>query len=109
MNVDDHLRIVEAVGSPAVQVYYDVANMTERGYPVVQEIRRLGKDLICQIHMKENGRLLGKGKVDFLRVKDAILEIGYTGWLVIEGATVPGRTLVDCYRENADFLRQLLA
>ena len=109
LNVDDHLRIVEAVGSPAVKVYYDVANMTERGYPVVQEMRRLGKDLICQIHMKENGQLLGKGKVDFARVKDAILEIGYTGWLIIEGATVPGRTLVDCYRENAQFLRQLLA
>jgi sugar phosphate isomerase/epimerase len=69
MNADEHLRIVDAVASPAVRVYYDVANMTERGYDVPGEIRRLGTEYICQIHMKENGNLLGRGKVDFPRVK----------------------------------------
>jgi L-ribulose-5-phosphate 3-epimerase len=107
MNADEHLRIVDAVASPAVRVYYDVANMTERGYDVPGEIRRLGTEYICQIHMKENGNLLGRGKVDFPRVKEAIEDIGYSGWLILEGATVSGKSLVECYRENRRFLREL--
>jgi L-ribulose-5-phosphate 3-epimerase len=107
MNADEHLRIVDAVASPAVRVYYDVANMTERGYDVPGEIRRLGTKYICQIHMKENGNLLGRGKVDFPRVKEAIEDIGYTGWLILEGATVGGKSLVECYQENRRFLREL--
>jgi sugar phosphate isomerase/epimerase len=107
MNADEHLRIVEGVASPAVRVYYDVANMTERGYDVPGEIRRLGTETICQIHVKENGNLLGRGKVDFPRVKEAIEDIGYSGWLILEGATAGGKSLVECYRENRRYLREL--
>ncbi|HUT12933.1 MAG TPA: sugar phosphate isomerase/epimerase family protein, partial [Thermoguttaceae bacterium] len=87
LDVDEHLRILDGVGSPAVQVYYDVANMTNGGYDVPAEIRRLGAQRICQIHMKENGCLLGKGKVDFPKIKEAVDEIGYRGWFILEGAT----------------------
>jgi L-ribulose-5-phosphate 3-epimerase len=107
MDADEHWRILEAVHSPAVQVYYDVANMTTRGYDVPGEIRRLGKQRICQIHMKENGNLLGQGQVDFPAVKEAIDDIDYTGWLIIEGATIAGKSLVECYRHNRAFLQEL--
>lgn len=107
MNVEEHLRILDAVDSPAVRVYYDVANMTTRGYDVGQEIRRLGKERICQFHMKENGQLLGKGKVDFTCVKEAIEDIGYRGWLIIEGATIRGTSVNECYKMNRQFLRSL--
>ncbi len=78
MNVADHLRILDAVGSSAVQVYYDVANMTTKGYNIIEEIRQLGRDRICQIHAKENGHLLGQGEVDFRQVKDVLDEIGWS-------------------------------
>ena len=57
--------------------------------------------------MKEIGNLLGKGQVDFPRVKEAIDDIGYTGWLIIEGATVKGKSLVECYQENRKYLRSI--
>jgi len=104
LNVEEHLRILDGVASPAVQVYYDVANMAYAGYDVPAEIRRLGARRICQIHMKENGCLLGKGKVDFSKIKEAIDEIGYRGWFILEGATERGRSLEDCYVENRKFL-----
>jgi len=107
MNADEHLRILDTVDSPAVQVYYDVANMTTRGYDVPAEIRQLGAERICQFHMKENGYLLGQGEVDYPGVREAIDEIDYSGWLIIEGATVGGRSLVDCYRHNLAFLQEL--
>lgn len=42
LSADDHLKIIEAVGSPAVQVYYDVGNSQEAGYDIRREIRQLG-------------------------------------------------------------------
>jgi len=109
LNADEHLRILDGVGSPAVQVYYDVANMTYAGYDVPAEIRRLGANRICQIHMKENGHLLGQGKVDFPKIKEAIDQIGYRGWFILEGATERGRGLEDCYIENRKFLEKLFS
>ena len=90
LNADEHIRILDAVDSPAVQVYYDVANMNQMGYDIYREIRQLGRDRICQIHCKENGYLLGQGKIDFQKVKEAIDEIGWQGWLVIEGGIPEG-------------------
>ncbi len=104
LNVDEHLRILDGVGSTAVQVYYDVANMTYAGYDAPAEILRLGRQRICQIHMKERGCLLGQGRVDFPKIKEAILQIGYRGWFIIEGATVKGRSREDCYVANRRFL-----
>ncbi|MFW6170227.1 MAG: sugar phosphate isomerase/epimerase family protein [Planctomycetota bacterium] len=107
LNADEHLRILDGVGSPAVQVYYDVANMQRRGHDIYQEIRQLGRDRICQIHAKENGALLGHGKVDFPKVKDALDDIQWHGWLVIESATVPGKSVQACYQLNQRYLRSV--
>ena len=106
LDVDEHLRILDGVGSAAVQVYYDVANMTYAGYDVPKEIRRLGSERLCQIHMKERGCLLGQGKVDFPKIQEAVSEIGYRGWFILEGATVKDRSLEDCYVANRAFLRK---
>ena len=107
LDADEHLRILDGVGSPAVQVYYDVANMHYAGYDIYREIRRLGRQRICQIHAKERGCLLGQGPIDFTRVKEALDEIGYHDWLIIEGATVKGRTTFDCYVDNQKYLRKI--
>jgi L-ribulose-5-phosphate 3-epimerase len=107
LNADEHLRILDAVGSPAVQVYYDVANMHYAGYDIYKEIRQIGRDRICQIHAKESRVLLGQGPIDFPKVKAALDDIGWTGWLVIEGATVKGRSVVDCYKDNQKYLRSI--
>lgn len=104
-----HRRILDAVGSPAVQVYYDVANMTAKGYDIYREIRELGRKRICEVHCKENGHLLGQGKVDFPRVRRALDDIGYRGWLVIEGATVGGTSLFDCYLHNRKYLKEVFS
>ncbi len=107
LDSEDHIRILDAVGSPAVQVYYDVCNMTAQGYDIFRDMRRLGRARICEIHLKENGSLLGQGTVDLKKVKDTLDDLDWNGWLIIEGATAKGRPLVDCYRENLRFLRTL--
>lgn len=99
------MRILEAVGSRAVQVYYDVANSTQMGYDIVSEIRHLGRERVCEFHAKENGFLLGQGKIDFAAVRKAMDDIGYTGWIQIEGAVPKGQPLLESHRQNVRFMR----
>lgn len=107
LSAPEHLAIMDAVGSPAIKVYYDVCNSSVMGYDIFKEIRDLGKDRICEFHLKENGYLLGKGKVDLKRVRQALDDIGYSGWLQIEGAVPPGKPVVTSYIENNRTVRSL--
>ena len=107
MNAADHLRMIDAIGSPAVQVWYDVANSEKMGYDIYKEIRQIGRERICQFHMKENGFLLGQGRIDFKKVRESIDAIDWGGWLIIEGATVKEKSLEECYRHNLDYLRSI--
>ncbi len=104
LSAEQHLEILERVGSKAVQVYYDVCNSNDRGYDIYKEIRMLGKR-ICEFHAKENGALLGQGKVDFHKVRAALDDIGYRGWVQIEGAVPPGKEMLESYQANCKFMR----
>jgi L-ribulose-5-phosphate 3-epimerase len=88
LSAEDHVKILDAVGSPAVRVYYDVGNSKEAGYDIFKEIRWLGKK-ICQFHAKDQKDLYGKGSMDFQAVRKAMEDIGYSGWFVLEGAKLP--------------------
>ena len=108
LSAEDHIRIIDRVGSPAVKVYYDVANSTERGYDIDKEIRWLGKQgQICEFHMKENGALLGQGRIDFRKVRAALDDIGYRGPMQIEAAVPPGGNLIESYIANRKFLQDI--
>jgi L-ribulose-5-phosphate 3-epimerase len=107
LSAEDTVRILDQVGSPAVKMYYDVCNSTDRGYDICKEIRWLGRKNICEFHLKENGALLGKGKVNLEKVREAIEEIGYEGWMHIEGAVPPRADLVQSYIANQKYVREL--
>jgi L-ribulose-5-phosphate 3-epimerase len=106
LSADQHLEILDRVGSKAVQVYYDVCNSNDMGYDIYKEIRQLGKR-ICEFHAKENGALLGQGKVDFQKVRAALDDIGYTGWIQIEGAVPDGKPMLESYQANCQFMRKI--
>lgn len=89
LSAEDNMKIIDRVGSPAVRVYYDVGNSTDKGRDIYREIRLLGK-LICEFHAKDGPHMLGQGRVDFARVREAIDDIGYSGWFQIEAARPSG-------------------
>ena len=88
LNAEQHLTILRRVGSPALRVYYDVGNMHKQGYDIYKEIRILGKN-ICEFHAKDYDDLYGKGSIDFKRVRAAMDDIGYRGWIHMEGTRMP--------------------
>ena len=61
LSADEQIEIIDQVGSKNVKIYYDFCNVTDAGLDTVKEFKKLGKDRICELHMKENGFLLGEG------------------------------------------------
>jgi L-ribulose-5-phosphate 3-epimerase len=108
LSAEEHLAILDRIGSPAVQVYYDVANSHMKGYDIYREIRTLGKR-ICQVHAKDYDDLYGKGSIDFKRVREALDDAGYRGWIVMEGTKFPKgpNGLEEGCRYDAEYLRPI--
>jgi L-ribulose-5-phosphate 3-epimerase len=104
LSAEDNRTIVDRVGSPAVQVYYDVGNSTDKGRDVVKEIRALGK-LICEFHAKDGKFMLGEGRIDFKQVRQAMDDVGYRGWIQIEAATPHG--LIPDYKADCKYLKSI--
>lgn len=111
LSAEELVDIIQKVGSKAVKVYYDFRNSADAGYDVVKEIKFLGKDMICELHMKENGFLLGKGTLEWKRIAEALMEINYVGdgWMQIEGATPKNADIVESYRHNLKYLKEIFA
>ena len=83
LSAEEHMAILDKVGSSAVQVYYDMGNSHKMGYDIYKEIRFLGKH-ICEFHAKDYDGLFGKGTINFPEVRRAMDDIHYRGWMHIE-------------------------
>lgn len=106
LSAEQNLAIVQRVGSRAVQVYYDVGNSTDKGYDIYKEIRML-KGQVCEFHAKDGKFMLGVGRVDFQKVRAAMDEIGYSGWIQIEAAAPHG--VVPDYQAHRKFLNGIFS
>jgi sugar phosphate isomerase/epimerase len=107
ISAEDNVRIMELSRSKNVSVYYDVGNSTVAGFDVVNEIRWLGKDRICQFHFKDNPHFLGEGGIRFGPVVQAIRDIGWSGWANLETDARPGNLDPDM-RRNLGYIRQVI-
>jgi L-ribulose-5-phosphate 3-epimerase len=95
ISAEDNVRIMDRSRAKNVLVYYDVGNSTKAGFDIVKEIRWLGKERICQIHLKDNPHLLGEGTIRFGPVIQAIKDIGWRGWANLETDARPGKLDAD--------------
>lgn len=104
LSADEHLHIIDSVGSPAIKCYYDVGNSFKMGYDIYEEIRRLGTKHICEFHAKDYAnKLFGQGEIDFWEVRRCFDEIGYKGWFHLEGPMPFG--LDRSYAHDRHFLK----
>jgi sugar phosphate isomerase/epimerase len=89
----ERIRVLaERAGSRAFGCYFDLANVVPRGMDSATSIRALGELVRC-VHFKDARVEVGDcrpglGLVDFGASREALSEIGYDGWLVLE--TPPG-------------------
>jgi L-ribulose-5-phosphate 3-epimerase len=108
ISAEDNVRIMERSRSKAVLTYYDVGNSTQQGFDIVKEIRWLGKDRICQFHLKDNPHYLGEGRIDFPAVIDAIASLGgWQGFANLETSSPSGSVEPDMTR-NLSYIRGVI-
>jgi sugar phosphate isomerase/epimerase len=107
ISAEDNVRIMDRARSKNVRVYYDTGNSAHAGFDVVKEIRWLGKDRICQFHLKDNPHYLGEGSISFPRVVEAIRDIGFTGAANLETDTHAGSSVEADMRRNLAYIRQV--
>jgi len=91
ISAEDNIKLVDAIGSDYVAVYYDAHNIVARVKDIYAEPKMLGKR-INQIHVKnanasDNRQQLLEtpgGKMDWQRMSKEYYDIGYRGWYVLE-------------------------
>ncbi|MCU4741352.1 sugar phosphate isomerase/epimerase [Halobacteria archaeon AArc-m2/3/4] len=113
--------LLERIDSPVVGTYYDVGNAIAYGLDPVDDILTLG-DYVARVHVKdwdaggeraENGDEdaigscpIGEGQVDFEGCLDALAQVGYDDWIVLETAS-PTDPMADA-ETNLERTRELL-
>lgn len=108
LSASQNLQIIDEIGSPMVQIYYDIGNSWGNGYDVPGEIRTIGNHRMCELHIKNRGSRLifgNEGEVDMEVCAGALQDIGYNKWLVLETSGRPDRFEEDT-KANIGFVRR---
>jgi sugar phosphate isomerase/epimerase len=106
ISAEDNIKLVDAIGSDYVAVYYDAHNIVSRVKDIYAEPKMLGKR-INQIHVKNAGNLLSTpgGKMDWPRMSQEFYDIGYRGWYVLETGS-PTKDIVADTRANIEYVKK---
>ena len=105
-------RYVDEFDSPRLKAYFDVGNIVFYGFPQ-DWIRVLGSRIV-KVHLKDfeldrpNGRFfwrnVGQGDIDWIAVRQALTEIGFTGYVTTEVAGGDAAYLADLSQRVDRFL-----
>ena len=106
ISAEDNIKILDAVGSDYVAVYYDAHNIVPRVKDIYAEPKMLGKR-INQIHVKNANMLLETpgGKMDWPRMAQEFYDIGYHGWYVLETGS-PTKDIIADTRANVAYVKK---
>ena len=106
ISAEDNIRLLDAIGSDHVAVYYDAHNIVPRVKDVYAEPRILGTR-IHQIHVKNANMLLSAqgGRVDWPRMAKEFYDIGYRGWYVLETES-PTKDIIADTRANIEYVKK---
>ena len=106
VSAEDNIRLLDAIGSDYVAVYYDAHNIVPRVKDIYAEPKMLGKR-IHQIHVKNANMLLSTpgGRLDWPRLAQEFYEIGYRGWYVLETPS-PSKDIVADTRANIEYVKK---
>ena len=106
ISAEDNIKLLDAIGSDYVAVYYDAHNIVSRVKDIYAEPKMLNKR-IDQIHVKNAGNLLSTpgGKMDWPRMSKEFYDIGYRGWYVLETGS-PTKDIVADTRANIEYVKK---
>lgn len=111
LSAKEEVRLLKEINSSAIKIYFNFSNPLKEGRDLISELKVLGKDRICMIHAtnKDSVWLQNDPQIDMYKVKKALDEMGWSGWLVVErsrDATKP-RDVKGNYGANTAYLKKV--
>jgi sugar phosphate isomerase/epimerase len=108
---EEQVKLLDEVASPAIKSYYNFANAIQNGRDLIQELRTLDKERICQIHCTDQDGvwLQDDPRINMPKVKETLDAMGWSGWLVIERSrdAKDARNVKKNFGANAAYLKSL--
>ena len=105
------VKLLADIGSPAIRSYFNFATALQAGRDLYAELRTLGRERICQIHCtnQDGVWLQNDPKLDLLKVKRVLDDLGWSGWLVIERSrdARDSRNVRKNFGANAAYLKSI--
>ncbi|GAA4496704.1 sugar phosphate isomerase/epimerase [Hymenobacter ginsengisoli] len=105
------VALLRDVNSKHIQIYFNFSNPLKEGRDLCAELRTLGRKRICQIHATDEDGvwLQNNPRLDMLRVKQTLAEMGWQGWLVIERSrdAADPRNVKKNFGANAAYLKSI--
>lgn len=86
LSAKEQVRLLKEIGSPAIKIYFNVADALGAGRDVNEELKTLGCERICQIHCtnKDGVWLENDPEVDMKKIRQTLDKMKWSGWLVVE-------------------------
>ena len=111
LDADEQIKLLDEVGSPAIKIYYNLANALQHQRDYAAELQRLGKNRVCQIHCSNQDAhwLQNDPQVSVPKLKAALDTMDWRGWLVIERSrdTNDVHNVKKNYGANAAYLKSV--
>lgn len=106
ISAEDNIKLLDAIGSDHVAVYYDPHNIVPRVKDIYAEPKMLGKR-IHQVHVKNANMLMSApgGRIDWPRMAQELYDTGYRGWYVLETGS-PSKDVVADTRANVAYVKK---
>ena len=108
ISAQDNLKLLDAIGSSHIAVYYDAHNIVfkKASGDIYAEPKLLGRH-INQVHVKNADKLLSTpgGLIDWPKMAQEFHDIGYRGWYVLE-TNSPTKDIVADTRANIEYVKK---
>jgi sugar phosphate isomerase/epimerase len=111
LSAGDNKKLIDIIGHPAVRVFWDLDNVEFYGHTgqSITGLETLGTARICQVHCKNEDRLLEEpGRVNWAQAFAGLKKIAYNGWYVFETRHSGPEQCVEATKKNIEFLRRCL-
>lgn len=111
LSAKEEVKLLKETGSPGIRIYFNFQNPLEAGRDLCKELKILGKKRICMIHCTDTDgvTLPYNDRLDMLKVKKTLDQMGWSGWLVVERSRNKDdiRNVKGNFGENVRYLKKI--
>lgn len=86
LSASEEVTLLDEIGSDYVKAYFNFADAIENNRDIIEELKTLGKNRICQIRCSNTDGvwIQNDPKIDLKKIKRALDKMKWSGWLVVE-------------------------